>query len=300
MASDQIPTSSRRVAVVTGGNHGIGAATAIAAGGGGRRRPRHVPARRRADATRERPPEYAAAPVAQRADEVLAAIGPLPGRGAAIEADLRDDDVAGADLRRRRARSSGRCRSSSTTPAAGSPTRSLRRRGSGAGSRRSPATIARNLGVDARAGALLIAELARRHVARGAAWGRIVGADVGRPGGFPQEVSYGAAKAALENYIMSAASELATFGITANVVHPPVTDTGWITDDVRAFVASSPDHHHVAAPADVAEVIAWLCSDAARLVIGHARAHAVRAGTPRRGSPPTDSCRASGRRNGPA
>jgi len=26
---------------------------------------------------------------------------------------------------------------------------------------------------------------------------------------------------------MSTAMELATLGITANVVHPPVTDTGW-------------------------------------------------------------------------
>jgi NAD(P)-dependent dehydrogenase (short-subunit alcohol dehydrogenase family) len=39
------------------------------------------------------------------------------------------------------------------------------------------------------------------------------------------EVSYGAAKAALENYTMSAALELASLGITANIVHPPVTDT---------------------------------------------------------------------------
>ena len=83
------------------------------------------------------------------------------------------------------------------------------------------------------------------------------------------EVSYGAAKAALENYTMSASTELAPFGITANVVHPPVTDTGWITDEVRAFVASSPEHHHVADPDEVADVIAWLCSDAARLVTGN-------------------------------
>ena len=52
-------------------------------------------------------------------------------------------------------------------------------------------------------------------------------------------MSYGAAKAALENYAMSAAAELAPYGITANIVHPPVTDTGWVTDDVRAFVAAS-------------------------------------------------------------
>ncbi len=45
----------------------------------------------------------------------------------------------------------------------------------------------------------------------------------------PEEVSYGAAKAAQVNYTMSAAMELAPFGITANMVHPPVTDTGWVT-----------------------------------------------------------------------
>jgi 3-oxoacyl-[acyl-carrier protein] reductase len=52
-------------------------------------------------------------------------------------------------------------------------------------------------------------------------------------------------------------------------VYPPVTDTGWVTDAVREFVAASSDHVHVAAPEDVAEVIAWLCSDAARMVTGN-------------------------------
>ena len=42
-----------------------------------------------------------------------------------------------------------------------------------------------------------------------------------------------------------------------------------VDDDVRAFVASARDHHHVATPEDVAEVVAWLCSDAARLVTGN-------------------------------
>ena len=123
--------------------------------------------------------------------------------------------------------------------------------------------------VDARGGALMISELARRHRERGADWGRIISLTSGGPMGFPGEVSYGAAKAALESYTMSAALELADDGITANVVYPPVTDTGWVTDEVRAFVASSPEHVHVAAPEEVAEVIAWLCTDAARLVTGN-------------------------------
>lgn len=123
--------------------------------------------------------------------------------------------------------------------------------------------------VDARAGALLIAELAERTRHDGEPWGRIVTLTSGGPNGFPGEASYGAAKAALENYTMTASIELADLGITANVVYPPVTDTGWVTDDVRDFVAASSDHVHVAEPGDVAEVIGWLCTDAARLVTGN-------------------------------
>ena len=84
--------------------------------------------------------------------------------------------------------------------------------------------------------------------------------------GFPQAVSYGAAKAAQTSYTMSAAMELAPFGITANMVHPPVTDTGWVTDAVRQAVAASSTLIHIATPAEVAEVIAYLASDAAALI----------------------------------
>ena len=67
----------------------------------------------------------------------------------------------------------------------------------------------------------------------------------------------------------STSVELAHLGITANVVHPPVTDTGWVTDAVRSFVAGSPAHFHVADPHEVAEVIAYLASDAAALISGN-------------------------------
>jgi 3-oxoacyl-[acyl-carrier protein] reductase len=68
---------------------------------------------------------------------------------------------------------------------------------------------------------------------------------------------------------MTASIELAPKGVTANVVYPPVTDTGWITDEVRAHVEQSSDHWHVAPPEDVAKVIAWLCTPAADLVTGN-------------------------------
>jgi 3-oxoacyl-[acyl-carrier protein] reductase len=120
--------------------------------------------------------------------------------------------------------------------------------------------------VDAMAAALLISEFARRHIGRGASWGRIIGLTSGGDLGFPEEVSYGAAKAAQTNYTMSAALELAPFGITANMVYPPVTDTGWVTEQVRQAVAASSTLIHIASPAEVAEVIAYLASDAAALI----------------------------------
>jgi 3-oxoacyl-[acyl-carrier protein] reductase len=127
-------------------------------------------------------------------------------------------------------------------------------------------TWTRQFTVDAMGAALMISEFARRHIARQATWGRIIGLTSGDGLGFPEEVSYGAAKAAQDSYTMSAAAELARYGITANMVHPPVTDTGWVTDDVRQAVAASSTLIHIAAPAEVAEVIAYLASDAATLI----------------------------------
>ena len=123
--------------------------------------------------------------------------------------------------------------------------------------------------VDTLAPALLIAEFARRHRERQGRWGRIIGLTSGGALGFPDEVSYGAAKAAQTNYTMSAALELADLGITANMIHPPVTDTGWVTDEIRRDVASSQTHVHVARPEEVAEVIGYLASDAAGLITGN-------------------------------
>ena len=93
-----------------------------------------------------------------------------------------------------------------------------------------------------------------------------MGLTSGGPDGFPEEVSYGAAKAAQENYTMSAAHELGPYGITANLVHPPVTDTGWVTPEVEAAAVAGSPLRHVAQPSDVAEVVTFLASHQARHV----------------------------------
>jgi 3-oxoacyl-[acyl-carrier protein] reductase len=260
-----IPPS--HVAIVTGANHGIGAATArrLAADG--------VPVvvtylRFPDEPTVGLPGEYTRAR-AGGADDVVGTIERAGGAAVAIEADLAQPATP-AELFDAAERALGPVdilvnNASSWLQDTFAPATDGR-----FGHALQPVTAAtfdHQFAVDARATALLIGEFARRHVARGAAWGRIVGLTSGGRLGFPEEVSYGAAKAALDNYTMSAAAELARFGITANVVHPPVTDTGWVTDEVREAVTGGGGH--VASPDDVAEVIAFLCSDAARLVSGN-------------------------------
>lgn len=126
----------------------------------------------------------------------------------------------------------------------------------------------RSFAVNSRAPALLIAEFARRHLARGATWGRIVGLTTGGSAGFPEEVSYGASKNALESYTMAAAWELGRHGVTANVVCPAATDTGWITAEMAADMARIGPLYHVGQPAEVADVVVFLASRQARCITG--------------------------------
>jgi 3-oxoacyl-[acyl-carrier protein] reductase len=256
-------------AIVTGANHGIGAATArlLAARGAGVL----VSYLRIPDSGDSEIPDTYRRNRASDAEHVLAAIASTGGRAVALEADLADPatparlfDAAEAQF--------GHVDilvNNATGWLADTFAPEPRRRYGHPAERVSAQTFDRQFAVDARGSAALISEFARRHAARQATWGRIVGLTSGGPTGFPGEVSYGAAKAALENYTMAAAFELAPLGITANIVYPPVTDTGWVTDEVRRYVEERPDLIHVAAPDDVARVIAYLVSDEARLITGN-------------------------------
>jgi 3-oxoacyl-[acyl-carrier protein] reductase len=254
------------VAIVTGANHGIGAATArVLAAGGASVLLTYL--RLGEDRDPDTPQAYARNRDSH-ADDVVDRILADGGRAAALEADLAGASSHGLlfDAAEERfgpvdilVNNASGWRADSFVPAARDR---LDRALEGVTS----ATFDQVFAVDARASALLIAEFARRHVARRGAWGRIIGLTSGGPLGFPEEVSYGAAKAAQENLTMSAAFELADHGVTANVVHPPVTDTGWITPEVERAVLESDELLHIVSPDEVANVIAFLVSDHAALI----------------------------------
>jgi 3-oxoacyl-[acyl-carrier protein] reductase len=257
---------SGRVAIVTGANHGIGAATAVALAARGASV--LVSYLRLDDAPDPGAPGDYRRNRAKDASAVLAAVEAVGGTGRAAEADLSDPATPAAlfDLAERELGPVDILVNNATgwladTFKAAQPDRFGRSL-----TPLSAETFDRLFAVDARGGALMIAEFARRHLERDASWGRIISLTSGEGRGFPEEVSYGAAKAALTDYTLSAAAELASVGITANVVHPPVTDTGWVTQEVRDMVASSDELVHVAEPGEVAEVIAYLCEERAGLI----------------------------------
>jgi 3-oxoacyl-[acyl-carrier protein] reductase len=122
--------------------------------------------------------------------------------------------------------------------------------------------------VNSRATALMMAEYARRHVARDARWGRIINASTDGASCFPEEVSYGASKAALESYTRSAARELGRYGITANIVSLGPIQTGWITPALEQEIAETTPLGRVGRPDDVADVVVFLASEQARWLTG--------------------------------
>jgi len=126
----------------------------------------------------------------------------------------------------------------------------------------------RHFAVNSRAVALTMAEFARRHVERGATWGRIVTISTEGADSFPGEISYGASKAALESYSRAAAIELGPFGITVNIVAPGPIQTGWIPAEAAPRIAAETPLGRVGRPEDVADVVLFLASIQARWVTG--------------------------------
>jgi 3-oxoacyl-[acyl-carrier protein] reductase len=96
-------------------------------------------------------------------------------------------------------------------------------------------------------------------------WGRVVNfASIAGKDGNPNLAIYSASKAAVIGLTKSAGKELATSGVLVNVIAPAVIATPMNDDtapDVLAHITSLIPMQRVGRPQEVAELVAFLCSD---------------------------------------
>lgn len=129
------------------------------------------------------------------------------------------------------------------------------------------AELDRHWQVNARATALLSVEFCRRFT--GDAGGRIINFSSGQHlGPMPGELAYAMSKAAIVTFTKSLAPAVMGRGITVNAVNPGVTDTGWITPELREALLPMMPAGRFGTPEDAARAVAWLASDEAAWVTG--------------------------------
>jgi 3-oxoacyl-[acyl-carrier protein] reductase len=128
--------------------------------------------------------------------------------------------------------------------------------------------IDRHFAINARGYALMMSEFVKRYLARNAVWGRIINLSTDAAHAHTANVSYAASKHAIESYSRSAAAELGKYGITVNVVAPGPTQTGYITPKTEADITEATPLRRVGKAEDVADVIVFLASEQARWVTG--------------------------------
>lgn len=105
-----------------------------------------------------------------------------------------------------------------------------------------------------------------------AGWGRIVNlASIAAKDGNPTQSAYSASKAAVIALTKSLGKELATTGVLVNAVAPAAVETPMNADTDPAILARSQSltpMGRFGTAAEVAELIAWLCSDAVSFSTG--------------------------------
>ncbi len=114
----------------------------------------------------------------------------------------------------------------------------------------------RHFAVNARATWLLIREFGLRYQAS-SRYGRVIALTSDHTVG---NLPYGASKGALNRITLAAAQEFAGLGITANVINPGPTDTGWMTPELKTRITDETPLGRLGIPNDVANLVSFLCS----------------------------------------
>lgn len=111
--------------------------------------------------------------------------------------------------------------------------------------------------VNTRATWLLIREFGQRFSAS-LGQGRIIAITSDHTVG---NLPYGASKGAMDRIVLAAAHEFSQLGITANVINPGATDTGWMTEEQLIEFGQNVPLGRVGLPQDCANLVRFLCSE---------------------------------------
>lgn len=258
-----------KVVIVTGANHGIGAATAIAFAQEGAkvfinylRQSPELYGETKENADRATTPgrAYYCKILSQSAERVISKINDLGGKCYAWEADLSDPnnipkmyDLAEKNL--------GNVNIVVNNAAFDNPDTFIPQRELEKNPLFADEYILHSItsnshdehfAVNSRAVALMIAEYAKRHVKQNSKWGRIINITTDGARCHASNVSYGASKYAIESYTRSAAIELGPYGVTANVISPGAVQTGWMPKEIEKNLAESYPLRRVGKPEDIA------------------------------------------------
>jgi 3-oxoacyl-[acyl-carrier protein] reductase len=128
--------------------------------------------------------------------------------------------------------------------------------------------IDQHFAVNTRATVLMMAEFVRRCQRRGGAWGSIINVSTDAAQTFAGQIAYGASKAAIEAFTRSVAIEVGPLNITVNTVAPGPVQTGYIPAEAEDKLIGEIPLRRIGRPEDIADVIVFLASHQARWLTG--------------------------------
>lgn len=125
-----------------------------------------------------------------------------------------------------------------------------------------------NFSVNTRSYVIMMSEYIDRFLNRNAEGGRIINISTDAAHAHQRNISYAASKHAIESYSRSAAAELGRYGITVNIVAPGPIQTGYLTSVDEKMIADHTPLRRIGEPKDVADVLVFLASEQARWITG--------------------------------
>lgn len=133
-----------------------------------------------------------------------------------------------------------------------------------------PDILDRHYEVNFRAVALLCAEFVRRYKTRKQQdFGKIINFTSGYPlESNPGNLAYSATKSAVNRFTASASLELAPYRITINAIDPGPTDTGWMSQELKAMLEKNAPFGRLGLPEDAALLVRFLVSQDSNWITG--------------------------------